>query len=1382
MAKNDQNLATSDLEQRYNKLSTIEKEIVGLLAVIRKSGSRTWMIKYLSKARIKHTSGQNFTVATLNPYLEMLQKKGFILWYGSRLEFCKDFGDGLTRILIDSNKYKRFADVVLDQSTGTDGNIIFYYTDFDYKIALRDLMIRLTLKDLSGFSKLLDGIYKKFLRPVKEFPPAVFLFQNLYDFSIIEILPSQMIEDILEHILNFSFINLEPAERAFEELSKRSERGLLSRSGTETLIRQLILRGNLAKALNLATRNDAGRAFFGWIEFLKGDEKLAISKFTALASSSSGNQEQTIFLDGFQALFFILALIKSNKPDLLNKALIYIGSLVLSPMLNEFLPLFRTLKEVILVRVGRVTKIPRHCSINNEKFHFENFFSLLAAYWFGVKDLDEALLDLEKYFTSAVASGYLWYASELAELINRISENHIALGRMSAAFREREGVTSIVDTVPVIQNWELSLQALLNMGKTGDSEEGPKSLERLVWFLSITSLGCNFHPKIQKFSKGRWTKGRTVALKRLYLNEENLSFLTPQDFGVCESIESSHHEDISYSLNGNKALLAFVGHPLVFNETEPEVRVEVIESEPELIVSETSQMLRLRLEPQISEQGIYFVLENPSLLKVFNVSEEQWKLADIIGEELTLPISAKETVLEAICGLSSVVTLQSAIGFEDKGAEKISADSLPYFQLYPFGEGLKVRVVVRPFGLKGSCYVPASGTKTLVSKIGTQVFQTDRNMKEEKSRFEEVIRACKSLEFFERLGSDWNSPEPEHCLELLTELEVLGDRVRIEWPQGERLKIAQRLSVSQLSLTVQKQGDCFEASGEFSNGDDIIDMSSVLKLLDQTQGRFLPLGDGQFIELTRRFRQRLDELRAFSEPTEKGLRFHPSAALSLNEFSADTGTLTVDGHWQSHVSHFSEAQLIEPKLPSTFKGQLRDYQAEGFVWMARLAHWGAGACLADDMGLGKTIQVLALLLYRASKGPSLVIAPTWACSNWIDEARRFTPTLNPILFGKSYCQDAISKLGPFDVLVCSYGLMVQEVALFSGTEWNVIVLDEAQAIKNSGTKRSGVVMSLRGAFKLITTGTPVENHLGEFWNLFCFINPGLLGSLTSFNRRFMTPIEKEGDTLALGRLRKLVQPFVLRRLKSQVFDELPTRTEILMPIPMTSKEMALYEALRQSSISKVKKSSESGGKLATQILAELMTLRRMCCNSQLILPENPLPSSKMAAFERLLEELLAGGHKTLVFSQFIDNLSIIREFLESKKIDYRYLDGSTSQAKRKQQVDAFQAGEGNLFLINLKAVVTGLNLTAADYVIHMDPWWNPAVEDQASGRAHRIGQLFPVTVYRLVAKHTIEEKIVELCKQKGEFAKHILEGSEISVRLSAEELLKLLKDSANTDS
>jgi SNF2 family DNA or RNA helicase len=475
----------------------------------------------------------------------------------------------------------------------------------------------------------------------------------------------------------------------------------------------------------------------------------------------------------------------------------------------------------------------------------------------------------------------------------------------------------------------------------------------------------------------------------------------------------------------------------------------------------------------------------------------------------------------------------------------------------------------------------------------------------------------------------------------------------------------------------------------------------------------------------------LQRLASVSEPSKSGRRVHALGAPALDAVLDDAGEVKSDAAWKKFVARIRAAEGWTPALPPMLQAELRDYQVDGFVWMSRLARWGAGACLADDMGLGKTVQAIAVMLDRAEEGPCLVVAPTSVCPNWENEIARFAPTLRTHrLAGTGDRAGLVAGLGARDVLVSSYGMLGESLA---GRDWQMVVLDEAQAIKNADTRRAQAVQTLRAGFRLALTGTPVENYLDELWSLFGFVNPGVLGSREGFQKRFARPIEKDKDPHARQALRALIRPFLLRRTKTAVLSELPPRTEQTVNVEMPEAERAFYEALRQRSLERIAALDAPEGRRKIKILAEM------------------------------------------VFSQFVGHLELVRAALDGKGIRYEYLDGSTPSAERGKRVASFQAGGADLFLISLRAGGTGLNLTAADYVVHLDPWWNPAVEDQASDRAHRIGQERPVTIYRLIMQDSIEQQILGLHRDKRDLATDLLDGTETTARLSEEALLDLIR-------
>ncbi|HEY6079700.1 MAG TPA: DEAD/DEAH box helicase, partial [Polyangiaceae bacterium] len=464
------------------------------------------------------------------------------------------------------------------------------------------------------------------------------------------------------------------------------------------------------------------------------------------------------------------------------------------------------------------------------------------------------------------------------------------------------------------------------------------------------------------------------------------------------------------------------------------------------------------------------------------------------------------------------------------------------------------------------------------------------------------------------------------------------------------------------------------------------------------------------------------------------------------------------------------------ELPSSLRAELRPYQLEGFHWLCRLAELGLGACLADDMGLGKTLQILALLLLRADQGAALVVAPTSVCANWAIEARRFAPGLEVLEYNgdaRDELLDQVRQAPAGKLLVCSYALLQQDQAKLAELDFACAVLDEAQFIKNAQSLRAQAAFRIRAGLRIAATGTPVENHAADLWSIFHFLNPGLLGDFADFNRRFVKPIEREQAQSPEQLLRRVIQPYVLRRLKRDVLKELPPLTELRHDVELSRDETLRYAMLRKQIHDKLL-TPHGKRENKIEVLAEITRLRRFCCHPRLVFPDAERESSKVQAFLELVEELRENSHRALVFSQFVDFLSLVREQLDERGVSYEYLDGSTPQAKRQERVDSFQNGNASLFLISLKAGGFGLNLTAADYVIHLDPWWNPAVEAQATDRAHRIGQERRVTVYRLITKHTIEESILGLHEKKRTLARSLLEDSAKAARVSTDELLRLL--------
>jgi hypothetical protein len=466
------------------------------------------------------------------------------------------------------------------------------------------------------------------------------------------------------------------------------------------------------------------------------------------------------------------------------------------------------------------------------------------------------------------------------------------------------------------------------------------------------------------------------------------------------------------------------------------------------------------------------------------------------------------------------------------------------------------------------------------------------------------------------------------------------------------------------------------------------------------------------------------------------------------------------------LAGFGGVQAVAP--PCALQATLRSYQLDGLAWMQFLREFGLAGILADDMGLGKTIQTLSHILLEKEAGrldrPALVVAPTSLMGNWQEEAARFAPTLRVLLLHGADRAERFSAMGSHDLILTTYALLPRDEAALRQQEFHLLILDESQYIKNHRSKAAQTATLLRARHRLCLTGTPLQNHLGELWSQFHFLLPGLLGDEKQFNSDFRKPVERDGDGQRNAFLRRRIKPFLLRRTKDHVAKELPLKTEMLREVTLVGAQRDLYETVRLAMDKKVRDAIALKGVARSQIiiLEALLKLRQVCCDPRLVcLPggrKSSAPSAKLMELTVMLEALLDEGRKVLVFSQFTSMLALIEDELRARGIDYALLTGETDD--RSAQVKAFQSGKVAVFLISLKAGGVGLNLTAADTVIHYDPWWNPAVESQATDRAWRIGQDKPVFVYKLIAKATLEEKIQQMQRRKAELASGVLSGGD----------------------
>ena len=922
--------------------------------------------------------------------------------------------------------------------------------------------------------------------------------------------------------------------------------------------------------------------------------------------------------------------------------------------------------------------------------------------------------------------------------------------------------------------WERSLSGIESLlGEDAGVET--KKERRIAWLLDIKHQRA--FPVDQTFRKGEWKGIKPIALKRIQAQDPALPF-SEEDYAVAKTIRSysyGYYGKVDYDTDPYHSILALVGHPALFLADSPATRIELLRSLPELVITEVRDGYRLDLSHRTETPSVRLERVSATRYRAVEISKAFVSMSARVPKTgLLVPKEARDRVISILQQQAPFLSVRAEISEADIPA--VEGRTVPVLQIEPLDLGLAMTVGVRPFGPEGHFFPVGSGGRLVAGVQGGKTVHARRDLEEEQAAFSRLLESLPILSGRPPEGQTFLLEDPEEALQLLLELQETPHPREIEWPKGETLKVSPSVTTKKLRLEIREARDWFDIDGKVEVDENlVIGMKDLLSALKESRGRFVPLGEGRFLTLTERLRSQLERFREVSEEEKDGQRVSHLGTLAIEEMLSEAGSVSGDKKWKAFRERVRKAANYTPSLPSTLQAELRDYQVEGFLWMSRLAEWGAGACLADDMGLGKTVQAIAVMLDRAPSGPIIVVAPTSVCSNWSAEIARFAPSLNVHVLREAVDRTSrVEGLGPLDILIASYGLLSLEEDLLSKTSWTMAVFDEAQAFKNAETKRAQAARKIQADFRLALSGTPIENDLDELWSLFSAINPLLLGSRERFQSRFSGPIERHKDTRVLASLRSLVRPFMLRRTKSMVLSELPPRTEVTIKVELPSDERAFYEALRQSALETLSGLKEEKGSQRIHILAEITKLRRALCHPSLVDPGSILPGAKLTAFLELSDELLRNRHKALVFSQFTGQLEQVAKALDGRGVSYQYLDGSTPPKEREKRVSDFQSGKGDLFLISLRAGGTGLNLTAADYVIHLDPWWNPAVEDQASDRAHRIGQQRPVTIYRLIATQSIEEKILELHKQKRDLASDLLEGSEMTGRLTNEDLIALI--------
>lgn len=585
------------------------------------------------------------------------------------------------------------------------------------------------------------------------------------------------------------------------------------------------------------------------------------------------------------------------------------------------------------------------------------------------------------------------------------------------------------------------------------------------------------------------------------------------------------------------------------------------------------------------------------------------------------------------------------------------------------------------------------------------------------------------------------------------------------------------LGTSSINIQVNESNDWFDIYAVVKFGEFEIPFLKLRNLILSKKREF-ELPNGEIAVIPEEWLVKYNELFSFSEEHEQeGLKLQKHHLALVQELEED-GVAKVS--LNKKLQRLRDFETIEDyPLPVGFKGELRNYQKAGYNWMRFLNEYNFGGCLADDMGLGKTVQTLALLQSQKERGAAnatLLVMPTSLVYNWEKEASKFAPDLKMFVYSGTYREKNVEQFANYDVIITSYGITRIDVDLLKSYYFDYIILDESQAIKNPTSNISQAVKDLNSKYKLILTGTPIENSTMDLWSQMSFINKGLLGTQGFFKKSFLKPIEKNRDEQKTQKLYSIIKPFILRRKKDQVLKELPPKIEQVLYCEMSEEQSKRYEETKSFYRNKILDEIDLNGigKSQFTLLQGLTKLRQIANHPVMVEPEYDAGSGKMDEVMHTLKTALAGGHKVLIFSQFVKHLALFRKQLDTKKITYTYLDGSTKN--RQAEVEKFQEQqEIKVFLISLKAGGLGLNLTQADYVFLLDPWWNPAIEAQAVDRAHRMGQKNVVHTYKFITKNSVEEKILKLQDSKKQLANELITTEDSFVKnLTKEDISDLL--------
>jgi len=988
------------LLDQYQKLSSFEQALLQLLSIVYEPAHSTLVVNCLRRLDLKNPRGNKPTAANLGHYFSKFEQLGFL----TKDRQCVDeIVEVLSKIAVKEQTFNIFAKTIQDEAP-----VSYYYGKWTIRCwrGMREMRIGVYTQQFDLIEDASDFIENQCSELITEPPPTVRIMTRPFDAEWFRTLPTSFQFYLLNNVLQYGQATLSNFPELVDFLCNNDDFSHLSPDEQlpfkRLLFNELLFRGRLPEAEKLV--DDYRDSFYGTgargtLFFLLGHSEKAQAAFAEdlLFLQKFSNDEKVAFF-GPAGIFYILTQLQtSSKKDYYK----------IADSIGVALSLFQGARENLAYNY-LATVINSHINrgLQGEEIHLpeettQNVLTVAIAgicqYWLNSTVEPDVRAEILSYYHRSRDQGYFFFTLVLGEILATIHHDNSDYLAVTRKLREE---TSIVPLLPILEPeepWKRSLQALIYA--TSQDAEMPQQTTRMIWMVAFTGKLITISPKEQKLNPdGEWSKGRPISLSRLY-KTNRLNYLTSQDRRICAAIKKASNPEthaVTFFFDMDKALMAMIGHPNIYLAESPLTSVEFVAGEPELFVEERGDNLHICFAHPITSDNINYYSETPTRVKIMTINDNHRRIAQITGKDgITVPMSASEQVLTAIGNISSFMTVHSAIAVDSTDRKTgninfVEADSTIYMHLIPYGTGFRLEMFVKPF-LEGGHYLkPGQGVENIMAEVNGKRLQTRRNLALEEEKARDIEELCPILDLAidmeQENDREWHLYDPDDCLQALMELQAIRDKVVIEWPEGEKLSITHKVSLDNLNLKIRtNRQNWFAMSGQLTlDQGQVVELKELLAKVKKSSGRFVEIGDGQFIALTQEFKKRLGDINLFSEGLDDNnsdeILVHPLAALQLEKLASLANT-AADAGWRQQIQKIRAAQDFKPELPSTLQAELRVYQREGFEWLARLAHWGVGGCLADDMGLGKTIQSLAIILKLAVNGPSLVVAPTSVSTN-----------------------------------------------------------------------------------------------------------------------------------------------------------------------------------------------------------------------------------------------------------------------------------------------------------------------------------------------------------------------------------------------------------------